>query len=228
MPGIDNGSGQGRGRPVLPRAEAAGPVSHNCETCPENEAASRNSAAARGQRPVTASGGAVHSAHAGAFGSWSATPESPALEPVVRRLYSTARRWRQRGCVSMPRLFGTDGIRGQANCYPITPEVALELGKAIAYVFEAQGLGRKRAVIGKDTRLSGYMLETALTSGLVSMGMDVFLVGPVPTPSRFVSVPCVSCGPQYCAAASSTNTKSTVNTKGATNQIVFAVMDLFL
>ncbi len=83
----------------------------------------------------------------------------------------------------MSQLFGTDGIRGQANTYPIIPEVALSLGKAIAHVFESSGRGTKRALIGKDTRLSGYMLETALTSGLVSMGMDVFLVGPVPTPT---------------------------------------------
>jgi phosphoglucosamine mutase len=84
---------------------------------------------------------------------------------------------------TMPRLFGTDGIRGQANCYPITPEIALQLGKAIGHVCHATGHGSRRAVIGKDTRLSGYMLESALTSGLVSMGMDVFLVGPVPTPA---------------------------------------------
>jgi phosphoglucosamine mutase len=83
----------------------------------------------------------------------------------------------------MGELFGTDGIRGQANCYPITPEVALATGKAIAHVFGATGHGSKRVVIGKDTRLSGYMLETALTSGLVSMGMDVLLVGPIPTPA---------------------------------------------
>jgi phosphoglucosamine mutase len=83
----------------------------------------------------------------------------------------------------MDRLFGTDGIRGQANCHPITPEVALQVGKAIGRVLEAGGHGTCRAVIGKDTRLSGYMLETALTSGLVSMGVDVFLVGPVPTPA---------------------------------------------
>lgn len=80
-------------------------------------------------------------------------------------------------------LFGTDGIRGQANSFPITPEIALQVGKAIARVSEARGNGTKRALIGKDTRLSGYMLETALTSGLVSMGMEVFLVGPIPTPS---------------------------------------------
>ena len=83
----------------------------------------------------------------------------------------------------MEQLFGTDGIRGQANCYPITAEVALQVGKAIGHVCHATGHGSRRAVIGKDTRLSGYMLETALTSGLVSMGMDVLLVGPVPTPA---------------------------------------------
>lgn len=81
------------------------------------------------------------------------------------------------------KLFGTDGIRGVANMYPITPEVALQLGKAIAHVSAERVGGKRRALIGKDTRLSGYMLETALTSGLVSMGMDVFLVGPIPTPS---------------------------------------------
>ena len=83
----------------------------------------------------------------------------------------------------MGELFGTDGIRGLANSHPITPEIALQVGKAIAYEFRAGGHGSKRVVIGKDTRLSGYMLETALTSGLVSMGMDVLLVGPVPTPA---------------------------------------------
>ena len=83
----------------------------------------------------------------------------------------------------MDKLFGTDGIRGQANRHPITPEMALQVGKAIAHAMGARGHGSKRAVIGKDTRLSGYMIETALTSGLVSMGADVFLVGPVPTPA---------------------------------------------
>lgn len=83
----------------------------------------------------------------------------------------------------MAALFGTDGIRGQANSYPITSEVALEVGKSIAHTLRASGHNSNRAVIGKDTRLSGYMLETALTSGLVAMGMDVFLVGPVPTPA---------------------------------------------
>ena len=82
----------------------------------------------------------------------------------------------------MAKLFGTDGIRGKANVYPVTPEMAMRLGKAIALVL-GQGGRRQRAIIGKDTRLSGYMLETALASGLVSMGMDVYLVGPVPTPA---------------------------------------------
>ncbi len=83
----------------------------------------------------------------------------------------------------MRKLFGTDGVRGKANQYPITPEVALQLGKAVAQVFGAKGLGNTKAVIGKDTRLSGYMLEAALTSGMLSMGMDVFGVGPMPTPA---------------------------------------------
>lgn len=83
----------------------------------------------------------------------------------------------------MSQLFGTDGIRGRANCYPITPEIALSVGKAIAHVLQKENQGSKRVLIGKDTRLSGYMLETALTSGLVSMGVEVFLVGPLPTPA---------------------------------------------
>jgi len=80
------------------------------------------------------------------------------------------------------KLFGTDGIRGTANEYPIIPEIALKVGKAIAAEFRTAG-HNNNVVIGKDTRLSGYMLETALTSGLVSMGMNVLLVGPVTTPA---------------------------------------------
>lgn len=81
------------------------------------------------------------------------------------------------------KLFGTDGIRGRANEFPITPEVALRTGKAVAQVLRSSGHNRNRVVIGKDTRISGYMLETALTAGLVSMGMDVLLPGPLPTPA---------------------------------------------
>lgn len=79
------------------------------------------------------------------------------------------------------RLFGTDGIRGVANVEPMTSETALRVGRALAYVFRNRP-GRHRILIGKDTRLSGYMLETALASGICSMGVDVLLVGPIPTP----------------------------------------------
>lgn len=84
---------------------------------------------------------------------------------------------------SLPELFGTDGIRGRANEFPITSEIALRLGKAVARVLRGAGTARGQVLVGKDTRISGYMLETALTSGLVSMGMDVLLVGPLPTPA---------------------------------------------
>ena len=80
------------------------------------------------------------------------------------------------------RLFGTDGIRGKANSNPMTAEMALRVGMAAGGHF-IQGGHRHRVVIGKDTRLSGYMLEPALTSGFVSVGMDVILVGPMPTPA---------------------------------------------
>jgi phosphoglucosamine mutase len=78
-------------------------------------------------------------------------------------------------------LFGTDGIRGVANAHPMTAEVALALGKAAGALFR-RGDHRHRVVIGKDTRLSGYMLEPALTAGFISAGMDVMLLGPIPTP----------------------------------------------
>lgn len=81
----------------------------------------------------------------------------------------------------MSQLFGTDGVRGIANLEPMTSETAMKLGRAAAYVFKRRA-GRHQIVIGKDTRLSGYMLESALTSGICSMGVDVILVGPMPTP----------------------------------------------
>ena len=81
------------------------------------------------------------------------------------------------------RLFGTDGIRGVANEEPITPETALRLGRALAHVFKDHAGRHRRILIGKDTRLSGYMLETAIASGICSMGVDVLLVGPLPTPA---------------------------------------------
>jgi len=81
------------------------------------------------------------------------------------------------------RLFGTDGIRGLANSEPMTPELALRLGRAIAWVAGGEGSTAPRVVIGKDTRLSGYMLETALASGICAMGGTVLLSGPIPTPA---------------------------------------------
>jgi len=79
------------------------------------------------------------------------------------------------------KLFGTDGVRGVANVDPMTSEIALKIGRAVSHVFKERR-GRGRIVVGKDTRLSGYMLETALASGVCSMGLDVWLVGPLPTP----------------------------------------------
>jgi len=81
----------------------------------------------------------------------------------------------------MRRLFGTDGVRGTANVDPMTSEMALRLGRALAHVSK-RSPRRHKILIGKDTRLSGYMLETAMASGICSMGVDVLLVGPLPTP----------------------------------------------
>ncbi len=81
------------------------------------------------------------------------------------------------------KLFGTDGVRGRANTHPMTAEMALRLGAAAGRYFRRNGEDHHRVVIGKDTRLSGYMLENALTAGLTSTGMNVLLLGPVPTPA---------------------------------------------
>lgn len=85
---------------------------------------------------------------------------------------------------SRQKLFGTDGVRGEVNIHPMTVEVALSLGQAIAFVFRGRG-GRNEhhILIGKDTRLSGYMFEDALAAGITSMGVDVLQVGPMPTPA---------------------------------------------
>jgi phosphoglucosamine mutase len=85
------------------------------------------------------------------------------------------------------RIFGTDGVRGTANVEPVTAETALKLGRAAGHVFKnlenrSRGRGRHRIVLGKDTRLSGYMLENAISSGILSMGVDVLFIGPLPTP----------------------------------------------
>ena len=81
-----------------------------------------------------------------------------------------------------PKLFGTDGVRGVANVFPMTVEMAMQLGRALAYIIR-NGPHRHRVIIGKDTRLSGYMLEQGLAAGIMSMGVDVALVGPMPTPA---------------------------------------------
>ncbi|MEP2886900.1 MAG: phosphoglucosamine mutase [Lentilitoribacter sp.] len=83
----------------------------------------------------------------------------------------------------MDKLFGTDGVRGTANMYPMTAEMALRIGAAVGRYFKREAKGVHRVVIGKDTRLSGYMFENALTAGLTSTGMNVLLLGPVPTPA---------------------------------------------
>jgi phosphoglucosamine mutase len=85
------------------------------------------------------------------------------------------------------KIFGTDGVRGTANVEPVTAETALKLGRAAAHVFknlesQSRGRGRHKIVIGKDTRLSGYLLENAISSGILSMGVDVLFIGPLPTP----------------------------------------------
>ena len=82
----------------------------------------------------------------------------------------------------MRKLFGTDGVRGIANVYPLTSEMALQIGRATAYIFKSTNR-RHKVVIGKDTRISCYMLEQALASGVCSMGVDALLVGPMPTPA---------------------------------------------
>jgi phosphoglucosamine mutase len=90
--------------------------------------------------------------------------------------------------MSSPRkIFGTDGVRGTANIEPVTAETVLKLGRAAAHVFKnlethSRGRGKHKIVIGKDTRLSGYMLENAISSGILSMGVDVLFIGPLPTP----------------------------------------------
>ncbi|MEM7685858.1 MAG: phosphoglucosamine mutase, partial [Pseudomonadota bacterium] len=80
------------------------------------------------------------------------------------------------------RLFGTDGVRGRANSHPMTAGVAMRLGMVAGHRFKV-GKHRHRVVIGKDTRRSGYMIETALATGFLSVGMDVHFLGPVPTPA---------------------------------------------
>src|SRR5258706_13748187 len=88
---------------------------------------------------------------------------------------------------SPKRILGTDGAGGGANIEQVTAETVLKLGRAAGHVFknlqtQARGRGRHKIVLGKDTRLSGYMLENAISSGILSMGVDVLFIGPLPTP----------------------------------------------
>jgi len=92
-----------------------------------------------------------------------------------------ARRKPAAGQDKMRHYFGTDGIRGTANSYPMTPDVAMKVGQAIGLHY--RNGHRQRVVVGKDTRLSGYMIENALVAGFTSVGVDVFLLGPIPTPA---------------------------------------------
>src|SRR5581483_10812399 len=98
-------------------------------------------------------------------------PSAPGLHPRRQQEANMSRQF-----------FGTDGIRGQANRHPMTSQTALKVGMAAGKLF-SNGLYRHRVVIGKDTRLSGYMIESALMSGFTAVGMDVFLLGPMPTPA---------------------------------------------
>ena len=94
------------------------------------------------------------------------------------------------------RIFGTDGVRGVANVEPVTAETALKLGRAAAYVFaqlnprRTPAGARPKIVLGKDTRLSGYMLENALVAGITSLGVDVLVIGPLPTPGDHIDIGC--------------------------------------
>jgi phosphoglucosamine mutase len=120
--------------------------------------------------------------------SHAVSPSSSSLSRVPSSPLETQLRQQQQ---QHQKLFGTDGIRGVANVEPVTAETALKLGRAAAHVFKNASRGssrngtgdrRHQIIIGKDTRLSGYMLENAIVAGVTSMGMDVLLVGPLPTP----------------------------------------------
>ena len=100
------------------------------------------------------------------------------------------------------RLFGTDGIRGKANIYPMVGDVAYRLGKALVYALNGTPNKKRKIIIGKDTRLSGYMLESAITSGIVSMGADAYLVGPMPTPAIAFLVRSMRCDAGVVISAS--------------------------
>ena len=113
---------------------------------------------------------------------WQALTERVLPLPRPHRLHQVRHPRRNESMTRARHLFGTDGIRGTANTDPMTAEMALRLGQAAGLLF-TRGNHRHRVVIGKDTRLSGYMIEPALTAGFIGAGMDVTLVGPLPTPA---------------------------------------------
>ncbi len=100
------------------------------------------------------------------------------------------------------KLFGTDGVRGKANVYPLVGDIAYRLGKALVYALNGTPNKKRKIIIGKDTRLSGYMLESAITSGIVSMGADAYLVGPMPTPAIAFLVRSMRCDAGVVISAS--------------------------
>lgn len=100
------------------------------------------------------------------------------------------------------KLFGTDGIRGKANVYPMVGDMAYKLGKALVYALNGTPNKKRKIIVGKDTRLSGYMLESAITSGIVSMGADAYLVGPMPTPAIAFLVRSMRCDAGIVISAS--------------------------
>src|SRR5262249_13945583 len=130
--------------------------------------------AAAGDRARRRGEPAARRSHGARPGDLAGRPEArlaePGADPGANRRTLVSRR-----------LFGTDGVRGIANVEPMTSETALRLGRAVAYV-STRSPRRHKILIGKDTRLSGYMLEQAMASGICSMGVDVLLVGPLPTP----------------------------------------------
>src|SRR5690606_8040157 len=102
---------------------------------------------------------------------------------AIRAMRETPERRRRSSGVDMKRrYFGTDGIRGQSNVFPMTPDLAMRVGIAVGTIFR-RGAHRHRVVIGKDTRLSGYMLENAMVAGFTAAGIDAFVLGPIPTPA---------------------------------------------
>ena len=150
-------------RQQLPRACEVAPLSRQSPRLARGGGAGEG---LRRDRSSRAGGDAGGGARGGLFGT---EPDEAAAAGGRQRLKAA-------------KLFGTDGVRGTANVHPMTAEVALALGQAVAHVFASSRRDRTQIIIGKDTRLSGYLFEDALAAGICSMGADVIQVGPMPTP----------------------------------------------